>query len=90
MGMIRVDLSAGEMMATKVFHVIDSKTSYLLWRPRMHENGVVASTLHQCLKYYRNGEKKASADVNPLSEAESHLSMQSSILSSKSLKRSCQ
>ncbi|XP_057249938.1 uncharacterized protein LOC130591057 [Beta vulgaris subsp. vulgaris] len=42
MGMIRVDLSIGEMMATTVFHVIDSKTSYnlLLGRPWMHENGL--------------------------------------------------
>ncbi|KAL2892784.1 Alpha-1 4-glucan:maltose-1-phosphate maltosyltransferase 1 [Bienertia sinuspersici] len=56
-GMIRVDLTVVEMTSTMIFHVIDSKTSYklLLGRPWMHKNGVVASTLHQCLKYYRNG-----------------------------------
>ncbi|KNA19062.1 hypothetical protein SOVF_065000 [Spinacia oleracea] len=73
-GMIRVDLTIGEMTATTIFHVIDSNTSYrlLLGRPWMHENGVVASTLHQCFKYYRNGERKVNADVKPFSEAESH------------------
>ncbi|KAL2925184.1 Oligopeptidase A [Bienertia sinuspersici] len=73
-GMIRVDLTIGEMMATTIFHVIDAKTSYklLLGRPWMHENGVVASTLHQCLKYYRNGVQKVIADVKPFGEAESH------------------
>ncbi|KAL2941826.1 Sal-like protein 4 [Bienertia sinuspersici] len=73
-GMIRVDLTIGEMMATTIFHVIDAKTSYklLLGRTWMHENGVVASTLHQCLKYYRNGVQKVITDVKPFGEVESH------------------
>ncbi|KAL2906871.1 Exodeoxyribonuclease I, partial [Bienertia sinuspersici] len=73
-GMIRVSLTIGEMTSTTIFHVIDAKTSYklLLGRPWMHENGVVASTLHQCLKYYRNGVQKVIADVKPFGKAESY------------------
>ena len=52
--------------------MIDSKTSYklLLGRPWLHEHGVVASTLHQCLKYYRDGEKKVNGDTKPFTKAE--------------------
>jgi len=32
----------------------------------------VASTLHQCLKYYHDGEKKINGDVKPFTKAESH------------------
>jgi len=32
----------------------------------------VASTLHQCLKYYCDGEKKINGDVKPFTRAESH------------------
>jgi len=32
----------------------------------------VASTLHQCLKYYRDGEKKINDDVKPFTKAESY------------------
>jgi len=32
----------------------------------------VASTLHQCLEYYRDGEKKINGDVKPFTKAESH------------------
>ena len=38
----------------------------------MHENGVVPSTIHQCLKYYRGTKKKIIGDVRPFTEAESH------------------
>uniref|UniRef100_A0A803LLV7 Uncharacterized protein n=1 Tax=Chenopodium quinoa TaxID=63459 RepID=A0A803LLV7_CHEQI len=41
-------------------------------RPWMHENEVVESTLRQCFKYYKNGERRVSAEVKPFSEAESH------------------
>jgi len=33
---------------------------------------VVASTLHQCLKYYREDKKKINSDVKPFNVAESH------------------
>ncbi|XP_074271002.1 uncharacterized protein LOC141594921 [Silene latifolia] len=73
-GMIRVEISMGDMLSTTLFQVIDAKTSYklLLGRPWLHENGVVASTLHQCLKYYRDGEKKINGDVKPFSTVESY------------------
>jgi len=32
----------------------------------------VVSTLHQCLKYYRDGEKKITRDVKLFTKAESH------------------
>jgi len=33
----------------------------------------VASTLHQCLKYYRDGEKKINVDVKSFTKAVSHI-----------------
>ncbi|KAM1099067.1 hypothetical protein ACFX15_005449 [Malus domestica] len=55
MGMIRVEMTIGELKSSTIFHVIDARTSYglLLGRPWIHANGVVPSTLHQCLKFYR-------------------------------------
>jgi len=52
-GMIRLELMMGDLSTSSIFHVIDSKTSYklLLGRPWLHEHGIVASTLYQCLKY---------------------------------------
>ena len=51
--MIRLDVTIDELKARPLFHVINSKTSYnlLLGQPRIHGNGVVPSTLHQCFKY---------------------------------------
>ncbi|KAK2974030.1 LOW QUALITY PROTEIN: hypothetical protein RJ640_006222 [Escallonia rubra] len=73
-GMIRLGLTIGELKSDTLFHVIDAKTSYnlLLGRPWAHENGVVPSTLHQCLKFYRDGEKKVDGDCRPFTEAESY------------------
>ncbi|KAA0032810.1 uncharacterized protein E5676_scaffold575G00350 [Cucumis melo var. makuwa] len=73
-GMIRLELIIGDLKASALFHVIDSRTTYklLLGRPWIHGNGVVTSTLHQCFKFYQDGVKKAEADSNPFSEAESH------------------
>ncbi|TYK14244.1 retrotransposon gag protein [Cucumis melo var. makuwa] len=64
----------GNLKASALFHVIDSRSTYklLLGRPCIHENGVVTSTLHQCFKFYQDGIKKGEADSNPFSEAESH------------------
>ncbi|KAA0055957.1 uncharacterized protein E6C27_scaffold319G00830 [Cucumis melo var. makuwa] len=73
-GMIRLELIIGDLKASALFHVIDSRTTYklLLGRPWIHGNGVVTSTLHQCFKFYQDGVKKVEADSNPFSEAESH------------------
>jgi len=63
--MIRLELTTGDLSTSSIFHVIDSKTSYkpLLRRPWLHEHEIMASTLHQCLKYYRSGERKINDDV---------------------------
>ena len=73
-GMIRLELIMGDLSTSSIFHVIDSKTSYklLLGRPWLHEHGIVASTLHQCLKYYRGGQRKIDGDARPFTKAESH------------------
>ena len=63
------------MESNALFHVIDAKTTYnmLLGKPWIHQNGVVSSTLHQCFKYYRNGEvKTVVADAKPFTMAEAH------------------
>ena len=71
-GMIRLELMMGDLSTSSIFHVIDTKTSYklLLGRPWLHEHGIVASTLHQCLKYYRGGERKINGDVRAFTRAE--------------------
>ena len=73
-GMIRIELTMGDLSTSSIFDVIDARTSYrlLLGRPWLHEYGIVASTLHECLKYYRNGERKINGDVKPFTKAESH------------------
>ncbi|KAM2064145.1 hypothetical protein PS2_027070 [Malus domestica] len=74
MGMIRVEMTIGELKSSTIFHVIDARTSYdlLLGRPWIHVNGVVLSALHQCLKFYREGVKVIYGDTKPFTEAESH------------------
>ncbi|KAA0042178.1 gypsy-like retrotransposase [Cucumis melo var. makuwa] len=61
-------------LASALFHVIDSRTTYklLLGRPWIHGNGVVTSILHQCFKFYQDGVNKVEVDSNPFSEVESH------------------
>ncbi|KAA0062536.1 ty3-gypsy retrotransposon protein [Cucumis melo var. makuwa] len=73
-GMILLELIIGDLKASALFHVIDSRTTYklLLGRPWIHGNGVVTSTLHQCFKFYQDGVKKVEANSNPFSEVESH------------------
>ncbi|XP_074290694.1 uncharacterized protein LOC141617398 [Silene latifolia] len=72
-GMIRVNLTMGDLSSDTLFHVIYGKTSFklLLGRPWKHENGVVTSTLHQYLKYYRGGERKINGDDKPFSKVDS-------------------
>ena len=74
MGMVRVQMTIGELKSSTIFHVIDTRSSYnlLLGRPWIHENVVVSSTLHQCLKYYQEGVKVIQDDTKPFTEAESH------------------
>ncbi|KAM2312471.1 hypothetical protein ACFXTH_022871 [Malus domestica] len=73
MGMSRVKMTIGELQSSMIFHVIDVRTSYglLLGRPWIHANGVVPSTIHQCLKFYRE-VKVIYGDTKPFTEAESH------------------
>jgi len=73
-GMMCLELTIGDPSTTTIFHVIDSKTSYklLLGWPWLHEHGVVASTFHQCLKYYQDGEKKINRHVKPFTKIESY------------------
>ncbi|TMX05059.1 hypothetical protein EJD97_002722 [Solanum chilense] len=54
---------------------MEAKTSYNLFlgRPWVHENGVVPSTLHQCMKYMKDGEvMKINANINPFTEKDSY------------------
>ncbi|KAA0034031.1 ty3-gypsy retrotransposon protein [Cucumis melo var. makuwa] len=73
-GMIRLELIIGDLKASALFHVIDSRTTYklLLGCPWIHGNGVVTSTLHQCFKFYQDGVKKVEVDSNLFSEVVSH------------------
>ncbi|GAV62216.1 LOW QUALITY PROTEIN: hypothetical protein CFOL_v3_05740 [Cephalotus follicularis] len=68
-------LSKSEINSYSLFHVIDAKTSYelLLGRTWLHENGVIASTWHQCFKYNdRGNEKYVVAECEPFTNEESH------------------
>ncbi|TYK01673.1 ty3-gypsy retrotransposon protein [Cucumis melo var. makuwa] len=73
-GMVRLELIIGDLKASALFHVIDSRTTYklLLGRPWIHRNGVVTSTLHQCFKFYQDDVKNVEIDSNPFSEVKSH------------------
>jgi hypothetical protein len=53
MGTISLVLKLEKLMTYVTFHVIDAATSYnaLMGRPWLHENGILPSTLHQCIKY---------------------------------------
>ncbi|KAM1242915.1 hypothetical protein ACFX2G_035222 [Malus domestica] len=67
-------MTIGELKSSTIFHVIDARTSYslLLGRPWIHGNGVIPSTFHQCLKFYREEVKVSQGDTKPFIEAESH------------------
>ena len=68
MGAVTLSLRFGDL-ATKVkFYVINADTSYgaLLGRPWLHQNHVVPSTLHQCVKYIKEGkQKRIDGDIQP-------------------------
>ena len=53
-GIVRLEITIGDLQASTIFHVIDLRTyKMLLERPWIHENGIVTSTLHQCFKFYK-------------------------------------
>ncbi|KAM1400495.1 hypothetical protein ACFX2F_027765 [Malus domestica] len=68
MGMIRVEMTIGELLR------LDTRTSYslLLGRPWIHANGVVPSTLHQCLKFYQERVKVIYGYTKQFTETKSH------------------
>jgi len=47
-GMICLELTMGDLSTSSIFHVINSKPSFklLLERPWLHEQGIIALTLH--------------------------------------------
>ena len=75
MGTISLVLKLEKLMTYVTFHVIDAATSYnaLIGRPWLHENGVVPSTLHQCIKYKDSTGDivRIFADKKPFTVAES-------------------
>lgn len=76
-GAIKLPLHLGDFKTMVKFHVIDADTSYraMLGRPWIHQNWVVPSTLHQCLKYIQDGEeKRIVGDLNPFTYKEAHYS----------------
>lgn len=60
LGAITLPLKFGDLETEAQFDVIDAETSYkaLLGRPWLHENLVVPSTLHQCMKYIKDDEQR--------------------------------
>ncbi|NAU84042.1 retroviral-like aspartic protease, partial [Klebsiella pneumoniae] len=68
LGSITLPLQFGELRTEAKFHVIDADTSYkaLLGRPWIHEHEMIPSTLHQCMKYLRDGvEHSIPGDTQP-------------------------
>ena len=75
-GRVDVDLALDNFVTKVSFYIIDADTSYrvLLGRPWLHKNWVVPSTLHQCIKYTRDGEQfRVFADLEPFTVYECHL-----------------
>ena len=44
----------------------------IAWWPWPHEHGIEGFTLHQCLKYYKDRERKINENVKPFTKAKSH------------------
>lgn len=67
-GSFILPLTFGELYTEAKIHVIDADTSFrvLLGRPWIHEYGIVPSTMHQCMKYLREGKEfRISGIVQP-------------------------
>jgi hypothetical protein len=58
LGAVNLALNFGALKTEIKFYIIDADTSYkaLLGRPWLHEQCMVASTLHQCIKYVKDGK----------------------------------
>lgn len=55
-GIVRLNLKVGPLVRSTLFHVADIlATFFLLGRPWIHANLVVASSYHKCLKFPMNG-----------------------------------
>ena len=75
-GRVTVNLSLGDFATKVTFYIINADTTYrvLLRRSWLHENWVVPSTLHQCIKYAREGKQyTVFADQAPFREDECNL-----------------
>jgi len=72
--MIHLELTIGDLTTSSIFHVINSKTPYklMLGNPWLHGHRVTTSTLHQCLMYSQEGEKKINGDVKLFTMIESY------------------
>ncbi|GAA0159754.1 hypothetical protein LIER_16460 [Lithospermum erythrorhizon] len=72
---VSLHLVIGELESTSWFHVIDAKVTYnvLLGKPWIHNRNDVLYTLHQCLKYCKDGGgKMVNADENPFTVEKAH------------------
>lgn len=77
LGAVTLPLRFGSLNTQTKFYVIDAETSYkaLLGRPWLHENYVVPSTLHQCMKYVKDGkQRRINGDIHPFGVHEVGLS----------------
>ncbi|XP_039130916.1 LOW QUALITY PROTEIN: uncharacterized protein LOC120267326 [Dioscorea cayenensis subsp. rotundata] len=75
LGSITLPLKFGKIISDVKFHVIDADASYkaLLGRPWIHENRMVPSTLHQCMKYMVDGEEhRIDGEIQPFGVHEIH------------------
>ncbi|KAJ6288050.1 hypothetical protein OIU78_014704 [Salix suchowensis] len=68
-GKIRIRLQIGDLTSEATFYAIRGRACYnlLLGGPRIHDNHVVPSTLHQCFKYVDTDNKvrRVFADKKP-------------------------
>jgi len=61
-------LNFGALKTEAMFYIIDADILYkaLLGRPWLHEHRMVASTLHQCIKYVKDGkQRRINGDIRP-------------------------
>ncbi|XP_020082008.1 uncharacterized protein LOC109705667 [Ananas comosus] len=68
LGSIILPIKFGALRTEAKFYVINADTSYkaLMGRPWLHEYNVVPSTLHQCMKYIKDGEEfRVDGDIRP-------------------------
>lgn len=77
MGVITLELDIQGFLSKVTCHVINAPTSYnlLLGRPWLHQHKIVASTVHQCFKFYQDGQlRRIDADLRPFATTESFYS----------------